>query len=203
METRPKSRFARLMVATLVGSVALGAVGAAFAKTDKDAAALEALGQAQLTLADAIRVAEAANQGIVTGAEFEPRPNGAYFDVTTQSGTTEIDHRIDPATGTVLASAPDMEEPGSDDDDAAEEAQELAALQGAQVTLLQAVSAAADGGAVVLEAEYAYDDDRLAIELKVAEGPSNFAERLIDAATGQVIVDADASDHGDDVDDED
>lgn len=30
--------------------------------------------------------------------------DGIYFDVTTQNGTTEIDHRIDPMSGAILAS---------------------------------------------------------------------------------------------------
>ena len=73
METKPKSRFAKLMLATLAGSLALGGAATTIARAETssdDAATIQALGSAKLSLADAIRAAEAAGQGMVVGAEF-------------------------------------------------------------------------------------------------------------------------------------
>lgn len=58
METKPKSRFSRLMMATLAGTIALGGLGATLAHAESgrnDAAALQALSIAKVTLAEAIR----------------------------------------------------------------------------------------------------------------------------------------------------
>lgn len=198
METKPKSRFAKLMMATLAGTIALGGVAATMARAEsgqKDAAAVQALVGAKITLADAIRAAEAAGQGIVTGAEFEVKKDGAYFDVTTQNGTTEIDHRIDPMTGAILTSTPDAEEPGSDGDKDADEANELAAIQGAKMSLLQAISGAEAQGAKVLSAEYGHEDGTLGIELKLADASGKVTEVMVDPATGTVMpADQDSSD---------
>ncbi|MFN3992867.1 MAG: PepSY domain-containing protein [Tabrizicola flagellatus] len=191
MQMKPKSPFSRIVAATLAGSLALGGAVSTMARAEtggKEAAAVQALAGAKLTLADAIRAAEAANQGIVTGAEFEVKKDGAYFDVTTQNGTTEIDHRIDPMTGAILASTPDSEKPGSDGDNDASEADELAAIQGAKTGLLQAISGAEAQGGKVLSAEYAQEDSALGIELKVADASGKLAEVMVDAATGKVMV---------------
>lgn len=191
MQMKPKSPFSRIVAATLAGSLALGGAVSTMARAEtggKEAAAVQALAGAKLTLADAIRAAEAANQGIVTGAEFEVKKDGAYFDVTTQNGTTEIDHRIDPMTGAILASTPDSEKPGSDGDNDASEADELAAIQGAKTGLLQAISGAEAQGGKVLSAEYAQENGALGIELKVADASGKVAEVMVDAATGKVMV---------------
>lgn len=191
LETKPKSRFARLMLATLAGSIALGGVAATVARAEtrvQEAAAVQALAGARLTLADAIRAAEAAGPGIVTGAEFEVKKDGAYFDVTTQNGTTETRHRIDAMTGAILASTPDNEKPGSDGDSDAAEAAELAAIQGAQTGLLQAIAGAEAQGGKVLSAEFGHEDGALGIELKVADASGKLAEVMVDAATGKVMV---------------
>jgi uncharacterized membrane protein YkoI len=189
------------MMATLAGTIALGSVAATMAQADsgrKEASAVQALAGAKITLADAIRTAEAAGQGIVTGAEFEVRKDGIYFDVTTQNGTAEIDHRIDPMTGAILASTPDAEKPGSDGDKRSEEANELAAIQGAKVTLLQAIAGVEAQGGAVLSAEYEHEDGTLGIELKVADAAGKVTEVMLDAKTGTIMpADHDSEGHED------
>ncbi|MES2144471.1 MAG: hypothetical protein V4516_08920, partial [Pseudomonadota bacterium] len=73
METKPKSRFAKLMLATLAGSLALGGAAATMARAETstdDAATIQAFGATKVTLAEAIRTAEGAGKGMVVGAEF-------------------------------------------------------------------------------------------------------------------------------------
>lgn len=188
MQTKPKSRFSRLVMATLAGTALIGGMGATLASAESgkdDAAALQALSTAKVTLADAIRMAESAGQGMVTGAEFMVSKDGTYFDVTTQNGTTEIDHRIDPMTGKILASTPNAEEKTGDTE--ANEAQDLAAIQGAKLPLLQVISAAEAQGAKVLSAEYASKDGALGIEMKAADATGVVSELMVDAATGAVV----------------
>lgn len=188
MQTKPKSRFSRLVMATLAGTALIGGMGATLASAESgkdDAAALQALSTAKVTLADAIRMAESAGQGMVTGAEFMVSKDGTYFDVTTQNGTTEIDHRIDPMTGKILASTPNAEEKTGDTE--ANEAQDLAAIQGAKLPLLQVISSAEAQGAKVLSAEYASKDGALGIEMKAADATGVVSELMVDAATGAVI----------------
>lgn len=74
MNTRPKSRFARLMLATLVGTLALGGMAATVARADSHfdkTATNQAFGAPKLTLDDAIRTAQAAGPGMVTGEASE------------------------------------------------------------------------------------------------------------------------------------
>lgn len=196
METKPKSRFAKLMLATLAGTLALGGAAATVARAEtggNDAAAVQALGAAKLTLADAIRTAEAAGQGMVTGAEFEIKDGKPVFDVTTQNGAAETDHLIDPATGAILASTPDVED--ADGDSGTDEASELTALQGAKVSLLQAITAAEGQGGKALSAEYGQEDGMLAIEVEMADASGKTVDLKVDAMTGKVMA-AD-SDEGD------
>ncbi|OJY25810.1 MAG: hypothetical protein BGP11_13015 [Rhodobacterales bacterium 65-51] len=196
METKPKSRFAKLMLATLAGTLALGGTVATVARAEtssNDAATVQALGAAKLTLADAIRTAEAAGQGMVTGAEFEIKDGKPVFGVTTQNGPAEADHLIDPATGAMLASTPDVEE--VDGDQGTDEASELTALQGAKVGLLQAITAAEGQGGKALSAEYAQEDGALSIDVEMADASGKTVELKVDAMTGQVMAaDSDAGD---------
>ncbi|MGQ0567839.1 MAG: PepSY domain-containing protein [Gemmobacter sp.] len=196
METKPKSRFARLMLATLAGTLALGGTVATMARADShfdDSATVQALGAAKLTLADAIRTAAAAGQGMVTSAEFEIKDGKPVFDVTTQNGSAEIDHLIDSASGAMLASTPDVED--ADGDQGTDEASELTALQGAKVSLLQAVTAAEGQGGKALSAEYAKNDGALAIDVEMADASGKTVELKVDAMTGQVMAaDSDAGD---------
>jgi uncharacterized membrane protein YkoI len=178
------------MMATLAGTIALGSVAATMAQAEsgrKEAAAVQALAGAKITLADAIRTAEGAGQGIVTGAEFEVKKDGVYFDVTTQNGTAEIDHRIDPMTGAILASTPNSEKPGSDGDTDADEAGELASIQGARMSLLQAIAGVEAQSGTVLSAEYEHEDGTLGIELKVADAAGKVTEVMLDAKTGTIM----------------
>jgi uncharacterized membrane protein YkoI len=196
MQTKPKSRISRLMMATLAGSLALGGAVGTMARAEsgaKEAAMVQALSASKLSLADAIRAAEATGQGIVTGAEFEVKKGGTWFDVTTQNGATEIDHRIDPMTGAVLASSPDTGNAGSDGDSDSDETDESAAIRGAKVTLLQAISGAEVQGGKVLSAEYGHEDGALGIEMKVADAAGKVQEIMLDAATGKAM--AVAADH--------
>ncbi|MFN3844270.1 MAG: PepSY domain-containing protein [Paracoccaceae bacterium] len=139
METKPKSRFAKLMMATLAGTIALGGVAATMARAEsgqKDAAAVQAPSGAKITLADAIRVAEAAGQGIVTSAEaqgtkvlsaeygHEDGKLGIELKVADAAGkVTEV--MVDGATGTVMAadqdSSNDESGEGNDGDEVGEE----------------------------------------------------------------------------------
>lgn len=199
METKPKSRFARLMLATLAGSLALGGTISTIARAESrpdDAATVQALGSAKISLADAIRTAEAAGQGMVVGAEFTIKDGKPVFDVTTRNGAAEVDHLIDPETGAILGSTPDAEEADGDKD--ADEAAELTALQGAKVNLLQAITAAEAQGGKALAAEYGREDGTLAVELELADASGKTAELRIDALTGKVLAAGDESgDEGD------
>lgn len=198
MDSKPGSRRARLMLATLAGSLALGATMATIARAGSpsdDAATAQAFGAATISLAEAIRTAEAAGQGQVVGAEFEIKDGTPVYDVTTQTGTSEIDHRIDPATGAILASTPDAEKADGDDED--DEAQELTALQGAKVSLLQAVATAEAQGGKALAAEYDRDDAALAIKVETVDAAGTTADLRVDAMTGAVIA---AADDGEDDD---
>lgn len=189
METKPKSRFAKLMLGTLAGTLAMGGAVATMARAETssdDAATVQALGTAKLTLADAIRTAETAGQGMVTGAEFKIKDGKPVFDVTTQNGGAETDHLIDPATGAMLASTPDVEK--SDGDSDGNEASELTALQGAKVTLLQAITTAEGQGGKALSVEYAANDGALAIEIDMADAAGKTVEMKLDAMTGAVMA---------------
>lgn len=189
METKPKSRFAKLMLATLAGTLALGGAAATVARAENssnDAATVQALGAAKLTLVDAVRTAEAAGQGMVTGAEFEIKDGKPVFNVTTQNGTAETDNLIDPATGAMLASTPDVEKADGDSD--GNESSELTALQGAKVTLLQAITAAEGQGGKALSAEYAQEDGALAIDVELADASGKTVDLKVDAVTGKVMA---------------
>ncbi len=198
METKPKSRFAKLMIATLAGSLALGGAAATIARAETssdDAATIQAVGRAKLSLADAIRAAEAAGQGMVVGAEFEIKDGKPVFDVTTQNGQAEIDHLIDPATGAIMASTPAVED--GEADHGGDEGTETAALQGAQVNLLQAITTVEGQGGKVLKAEYRQDNGALAIDIEVADAAGNTSELKVDAATGAIIAaDSESGEHG-------
>ncbi|MFN4202633.1 MAG: PepSY domain-containing protein [Tabrizicola sp.] len=197
METKPKSRFAKLMMATLAGTIALGGVATTMAQAEsgrQDAAAVQALGAAQITLADAIRAAEAHGSGQVIEAEFEVKKDGARFEVTMLDGTSEIELRIDPATGAILATETEV---------ADESPQELAAIAAAQMSLLQAISGVEAQGGSVLSAEYEHEDGTLGIEMKVADTSGRVTEVMLDAATGTVMpADQDSSDDESDEGDE-
>lgn len=208
MQTKPKSRLGKLMMATLAGTVAFGGLGATLVRAENsnsDTASVQALMQAKVTLADAIRTAEAAGQGTVTGAEFEVKADGTYFDVTTQSGTTEIDHRIDPATGKIVSSKPGDEKAESGEDESQNtakaetgESQDLAAIQGAKVTLMQAITDAEAQGGKALSAEFTSENGTLAVDVKVADASGKVTELMVDAATGKVMVgDRDGDSDGD------
>ena len=189
MDTKPKSRLAGLMLATLAGALALGGAAATVARAETggtDAATLQAFKAAKLTLAEAVRAAEAAGQGQVTGAEFAIREGKPVYDVTTQKGEAETDHLIDPATGAMLASTPAARETAGDT--TAKEASELTALQGARISLLQAVTAAEGQGGKALSAEYAQEDGALAITVEVADAAGKTVELKVDATTGQVMA---------------
>jgi len=196
METKPKSRFAKLMLATLAGTLALGGTVATMARADShsdDAATVQALGTAKLTLADAIRTAEAAGQGMVTSAEFKIKNGKPVFDVTTRSGPAETDHLIDPASGAILASTPDVED--ADGGSGTDEASELTALQGAKVSLLQAITTAEGQGGKALSAEYGQEDGALAIEVEMADASGKTVDLKVDTMTGQIMAaDSDAGD---------
>ncbi len=196
METRPKSRFARLMLATLAGSLALGGTITTVARAEtssNDAAAVQAFGAAKLTLADAIRTAETAGQGMVTGAEFTIKDGKPVFDVTTRNGPAKTDHLIDPATGAILASTPGVED--ANGDSGAEGTSELAMLQTAKVSLLQAITTAEGQGGKALSAEFGQEDGALAIQVEIADASGKTVDFRVDATTGQVI--AASSDAGD------
>lgn len=196
METKPKSRLATLMMATLAGTLALGGVAATSARAEtngNDAATIQALGAAKISLADAIRAAEAAGQGVVTGAEFGIKDGKPAFDVTTQNGQAETDHLIDPATGAVIASTPSTEKDGQDGETT--ETSEVAALQSAKVSVLQAITAAEGQGGKVVSAEYGHEDGALSIQIEVADAAGKMTELTVDAATGKVMAaDKDSSD---------
>ncbi len=198
METKPKSRFAKLMIGTLAGTLALGGAVATMARAETssdNAATIQALGTAKLTLADAIRTAETAGQGMVTGAEFTIKDGKPVFDVTTQNGAAETDHLIDPATGAMLASTPAVED--ADVDSEAKEASELSALPEAKVSLLQAITAAESQGGKALSAESGQDGDMLAIAVEIADASGQTVELKVDAMTGKVSAnDNDGGDEG-------
>lgn len=206
MQTKPKSRFSRLMMATLAGTIALGGAAATMARAEadsNDAARAQALGAAKLTLADAIGKAEAAGQGIVTGAEVETDTAGNYFMVTTQNGTTEIDHKIDLMTGDILASTPKDEKADTDGDMDGDKAQgqtdEAAMIQGAKVGLLQAIADAEAQSGKVLSAEYGHENGVLAIDLTVVDAAGMVSEMIVDADTGKATMGgADSTEDGED-----
>ena len=128
---------------------------------------------------------KAKGQGIVTGAEFEVKNGSTWYEVTTQKGSNEVDHRIDPMTGEILASTSGAQE--KDGDSGTEEAQEFSAIQGAKFSLLKAISEAEAQGNKVLGAEFEHEDDKLAIELRVADAAGVVSERMIAADTGSAI----------------
>ncbi|MFZ5710839.1 MAG: PepSY domain-containing protein [Pseudomonadota bacterium] len=209
METKPRSRFARLMLATLAGTLALGGTAATMARAEtgsNDAATVQALGAAKLSLADAIRAAEGAGQGMVKGAEFEIRDGTPVFDVTTLNGSAETDHRIDPATGAILSSTPDTKNAGdeSDGENNGEgdgkntESSELAALGGAKVTLLQAIAAAEGQGGKALAAGYDQENGALAIRIELADAAGKTMDLRVDAVTGKVLATSSGSSDGED-----
>lgn len=198
MQTKPKSSFAKLMLATLAGSLALGTAMSTIVRAESspdDAATVQALGSAKISLADAIRTAEAAGQGMVVGGEFTMKDGKPVFDVTTQKGGTEMDHLIDPATGAILGSTPAVEKAEGDEEGqkAGDEGTELTALQGAKVTLLQAITTAEAQGGKALSAEYGQENGALAVSLAVADASGKTTELRIDAVTGKVLASGEES----------
>lgn len=123
----------------------------------------------------------------MTGPELEVKKDGACFDVTTQNGTAETHPRIDPMTGAILAITPDNEKPASEDDKDASEGNELAGIQGARSSLLQAIAVAEAQDDKVLLAENVQEDGALGIELRVADASGKVTEMMVDAAMGNVM----------------
>lgn len=168
-------------MAALAGTIALGAGTATLGHAEtgrKEAAALEAMATADLTLGDAIRAAEAHATGRVIEAEFKVKKDGARYEVTLLDGATETELRIDPATGAILRSKTEA---------ASEGPQELAAIAAAPMTLMQAIAQAEARGGRVLSAEYDHEDGVLVIELKVADAAGRVSETLIAVATGETM----------------
>jgi hypothetical protein len=170
----------------LLALLAAGTLTVGIARSEpapEDAAAVQALSQVKITLADAIRAVEAAGKGVVVGAELDVSKDGIWYDITTQTGKDETDHRVDPMTGVIGAGTPDHDTDADGDSDG-DETTEVTAIQSSPMTLLQALAVSDGQGARALGVEYGMDEGKLGIELVFADASGEVQELMIDTATG-------------------
>lgn len=196
MNDKPKASKKTAVLTSLAAVVLLGGAVSVYAFAD-DTGSRKAgdakLVNTKVSLSDAIRIAEATGAGVVVGAEFDAASTGAAFEVTTQNGAKETDHRIDSATGTILSSTPDEDSSDGSSEDANEEVAELAALSTANVSLLEAIAAGERSGSRVLSAEYEFEDGKIGVEMTAADKAGVVSELMLDAQTG--VMSSDDEEH--------
>lgn len=93
----------------------LGAAAAALAAQNGENDAV-AIGNAKVTLVDAVGIAQRHASGQASRAEFENSSQGWVYDVEVVSGRKVYDVRIDAAKGTVLSSNEDEADRGGEHD---------------------------------------------------------------------------------------
>ncbi len=122
-----KSRNFRHTCSILAGAAVLATTAAAWAASDdRDngmAAANDALaiGQAKVSLMQAIAVAEQRTGGKASKAEYEKTQGGWVYDVEVVNGTDVSDIRVDADAGTVISSIADRADRGEAHDDERED----------------------------------------------------------------------------------
>lgn len=110
--TKKISLFVAIAIAVAMGA---GAAAVAAQHGENDAVAI---GNAKVTLVDAVGIAQRHASGQASRAEFEHGKQGWVYDVEVVSGAKVFDVRVDAANGTVLSSAEDKaDKEGKDDKD--------------------------------------------------------------------------------------
>lgn len=168
---RTLSKTAKIALVAGVAAAGLGTAGAVVMDRREDRAKearhVEAMAAARLSLAQAIRAAQAAAPGAeVAEAKFKAGKGGPRYEVELVRGQEEVKLSIDPATGAVTGQR--VKPLGADADEVA--------FRGARPGLLQAIEAAEAKGGRVLEAEVEMEDGRPVIALKVADKAGQVTE---------------------------
>jgi uncharacterized membrane protein YkoI len=174
----------------LVTAALCACPAATWAGEDEDrqiAEAQIALGEAQLTMQEAIETALLElPDGKAVEAELDLAADGAEFEVEIISGGKHMEVALDASDGRVK----EVEEVDDEDQEErqCEEAMAEAGAAGAKITLGQAVAAAVEkvSGGKAFEAEAERDGDKLVFEIELLSG-DRLMEVQVDAVTGEVL----------------
>lgn len=172
---RTLSKTAKIALVAGVAAAGLGTAGAVVMDRREDRAKearhAEAMAAARLSLAQAIRAAQAAAPGAeVAEAKFKAGKGGPRYEVELVRGQEEVKLSIDPATGAVTGQRVKPLGAGEEDEE------DAAAVRGVRPSLLEAVAAAEAKGGRVLEAEVEMEAGRPVIALKVADKAGQVTE---------------------------
>lgn len=172
---RTLSKTARIALVAGLAAAGLGTAGAVVmdrrADRAKEARHVEAMANARLSLAQAIRAAEAAEPGAdVAEAKFKAKKGAPRYEVELVRGQEEVKLSIDPATGAVTGQRVKPLGAGEEDDE------DAAAVRGVRPGLLEAVAAAEAKGGRVLAAEVEMEGGWPVIALKVADTAGRVTE---------------------------
>lgn len=146
-----------------------------------------ALGEAQLTMEEAIETAlTELPDGKAVEAEIDLAADGAVFEVEIISGGKHMEVTLDALDGRIK----EVEEEDEESEEEAEREEEMAETGAAQakITLGQALAAALEKvpGGKAFEAAAERDGDKLVFEIELLAG-DQVTEVEVDAATGKVL----------------
>jgi uncharacterized membrane protein YkoI len=174
------------LVSITVGWCAASAWGGE-GKDRECTAAKIALGEAQLTMEEAIEMAlTELPDGKAVEAEIDLAADGAVFEVEIISGGKHMEVTLDALDGRVKEVLEEDEESEAEAEREEEMAESGAA--GAKITLGQAVAAALEKvpGGKAFEAAAERDGDKLVFEIELLAG-EKVTQVEVDAATGKVL----------------
>ncbi len=177
LSTFSKSMLMALSIAGL-GSASIVSVQAA--TTGQDSEAMAAV-QSQISLEQAIDIAQQQTSGDVISAGFDDNDasTGGKYEITLISDNTEYEIDIDADSGDVLNSKQET----LDGDDTTD----YSALQQATVNMNEAMQTAAQSvNGTAIEAEFDIDNGQAAYEIDVAADNQRH-KVVIDSSTGDVI----------------
>lgn len=174
----PSFRTTLTATAALMSAGALTFAGAAYSQQEGDAVALQ---NAKVSLSQAIDAAKAETGGTAVEAEFEAGRGKAFYelDLIAADGS-EIEVRVDAETGDVVLAEVDRDERDGDDED--EAVITLAALNGLNMTLEEAIlRAETEAGGQAIEAELELEDGQAAFEVELLKADGSEVELTFDA----------------------
>lgn len=171
-----------VMALSIAGLGSASIVSVQAATTAQDSEAMAAV-QSQISLEQAIDIAQQQTSGDVISAGFDDNDAsaGGKYEITLISDNTEYEIDIDADSGDVLNSKQET----LDGDDAAD----YSALQQATVSMSEAMQTAVQsvgGNATAFEAEFDVDNGQAAYEIDVASDNQRH-KVVIDSSTGDVI----------------
>jgi uncharacterized membrane protein YkoI len=163
-------------LALLAGAAALMSTGAFAADRDD----IQALGQAKLSLTQAIEMAAKEGNGVAIDAEFEQDDGRGNYEVKVLGQDTLVTYTLDADSGAVL----DTENERLEKYFTRLEPQDL---RNAHTTLAQAIGVAEQRvGGKAIDAEVSREGDHVEYEVTVAQPGGMSQEIRINGASGQV-----------------